>query len=135
MAATVEEIDYEKMRRCLLNDDVDTFQILYEKFGNKDIIRFNVVYHPNINILAFLIEKDASCINFQTSLGLTPLMCSLMNLRPEYAKLLLEYGANPTIKDNNGCDALFYAKMFGHSEIVEIIESKLLIATKSANKR
>lgn len=134
MAATVEEIDYEKLRICVRDDDVDTFQILYEKFGNIDTIIFKVIC-LKINILAFLIEKDASCINFQTFYGHTPLMCSLMNLRPEYAKLLLEYGANPTIKDNSGSDALRYAKMFGYSEIVEIIENKLLIATKSANKR
>ena len=94
MAATVEEIDYENLRICLRDDDVDIFQIFYEKCGNKDTIIFNVICHININIniLAFLIEKDASCINFQTFLGHTPLLCSLINIRPEYAKLLLEYG-------------------------------------------
>jgi ankyrin repeat protein len=144
MAATVEEIDYEKLRICLRYDDVDTFQNFYEKFGNKlkydhkssHHIIFNVLFNKCKDILAYLIEKDPSCINIQLSnLVCTPLIYSLYMYDRYSVKLLLEYGADPTIKDKNGVDALEYANMYEYLEIVEIIKSKLLIATKSANKR
>jgi hypothetical protein len=142
MTTTVEEIDYQKLCRCVRHDDIDTFQNFYEKFGNKlkcdrkssyHIIYF-VIQSYSRHIINYLIEKDPSCINVQTLLGFTPLIYSLRVGWDDFAKLLLEYGADPTIKDTYSNDALYYANLYTYSEIVEIIESKLLIATKSSNK-
>ena len=42
----------------------------------------------------------------------------------EFLKILIEAGANINIKDNDGEDALGYAKSFGHNKIIRILQKK-----------
>jgi len=55
------------------------------------------------------------------SIGLTPLMVASLAGQTEAAELLLEKGADPDIKNNEGNTTLHMAAFFGHVEIVEAL--------------
>jgi ankyrin repeat protein len=42
---------------------------------------------------------------------------------PSIVRMLLEYGANPTIRDNRGFTPLSAAKLWGYTEIVKLLKS------------
>ena len=64
----------------------------------------------------------------------TPLFCAIWRERPEIVSLLLELGADPSIKDEKGRDALAYAIDCGNKNIVELLASSDE-QRKSAHKR
>lgn len=66
--------------------------------------------------------EDKEYINYQDSLGYTALMYASMNGHMEIVKLLLENGADTSIKNNDGKTALILAFENNHIDIVDLIE-------------
>ncbi len=66
--------------------------------------------------------ENRKYIDHQDNLGYTALMYASINGHVEIAKLLLENGADPTIKNNDGKTALILAFENNHIEIVNLIE-------------
>jgi len=133
-----------QLDRCYRCDNAVLFQTLYEKLGEKlysyHSVNVNGIYYAAKfncpNIIKYLYKIDPENIN-TTSLkyGSTPLMVAAHSGNIDIVKLLLELGADPTIKAciNKNFLALDIAKSFGHLEIVKLLESNLLM-TKSVNK-
>ena len=63
-------------------------------------------------------------MNKTNDTGTTPLMTAAAKGQDEFLKILIEAGANINIKDNDGEDALGYAKSFGHNKIIRILQKK-----------
>ncbi len=64
-------------------------------------------------------------VNARDSAGATPLMIAASRKKKGVLRLLLSAGADPTILDTDGRDALIYAERGGCPECVEILRSAL----------
>ncbi len=65
-------------------------------------------------------------VNYQLSYTyLTPLLAAASANKPEVVEYLLNQGAKPELKDNNGRTALDRARAFGAIEVVKVFESRL----------
>jgi hypothetical protein len=71
-------------------------------------------------------------VNYQLSYTyLTPLMAAASANKPAVVEYLLQQGAKPELKDNNGKTALDRARSFGANEVVKLLEAHSKI--KAAN--
>ncbi|ORX57875.1 ankyrin [Piromyces finnis] len=70
---------------------------------------FYAIKKNSPDLVQFLLEIDEVDINLTDRFNQTPLMvASKGNKNPEILKLLIAYGANPNIQDNNGKTSLIY---------------------------
>lgn len=76
-------------------------------------------YHSNTNIVKTLLSRGAS-VDEGSGYG-TALMAATVKGEAAIVKLLLDYKANPNLKDKNGITALLYATMFQQDEIVALL--------------
>lgn len=112
---------------------VNMLKIMYEKANTKNV--FNI-YGANALMLAcenghlettkFLLENTDVDVNHVNNLSWTSLLeiTILGNDNSNYVqivKLLLEHGADKTIKDKKGHDALYYAKARGLTNIEKLL--------------
>lgn len=87
------------------------------------------VFHYTSNASLYLILKYADMtdqlqhIDTKNNKGETPLMIASSRCKTTTVRLLLHYGANPYIKDNNENTAKDLAVKEGHQSIVDLIES------------
>jgi ankyrin repeat protein len=86
--------------------------------------------YDHLKIIEFLI-KAGDHVNDRYYKGRTALIHAVMNGRFQAAKLLIQHGADPNIKDKFGFDAMFYAKKYWPDD-VELIH---LLNTKRRKKR
>lgn len=63
-------------------------------------------------------------VNTRDRNGWTPLMFAIQTTNDDLVMLLLEHGANPTLKTNKGDNAIDLAKKFGRNEYVDILLAK-----------
>jgi ankyrin repeat protein len=88
-------------------------------------------YAGQLDILRYLLDRKASpdggATGGQTDYP-TPLMMAVMQRRKEAARLLLERGADPRIRNPAGADALTLAQKQGRPELVPLLECALAIA-------
>jgi len=73
--------------------------------------------------LAKLLIENGANVNSRNFNGATALIFAASFGRTAIATLLLECGADPSIKDDSGNMAMDHAKMQGISEIVKLLES------------
>lgn len=85
-----------------------------------DII--NLDNNIDIKILEELINWGKININHASDAGQTPIHIACLKQNLDMIKLLLEKGADPTIKENKGNTALPYAK--GNTAIIDLLISK-----------
>jgi ankyrin repeat protein/WD40 repeat protein len=78
------------------------------------------------NFVKFLIENKAS-IDEQSLMGWTPLHLAAHNNNYQGALLLLYFGANPNIADNNGITPLIEASDRNNSSIVDLLNNRKTI--------
>ena len=77
-----------------------------------------------IDMSAYLIIKGAD-VNYTMAgaegMGATPLHAACANLRPRTVKLLLENGADPNVKDDDGVTPLMIARALGFTDIITML--------------
>ena len=78
-----------------------------------------------IDMSAYLIIKGAD-VNYAKAgaegRGATPLHAACANLRPRTVKLLLENGADPNVKDDDGVTPLMIARALGFTDIITMLK-------------
>ncbi|TFY64411.1 hypothetical protein EVJ58_g2638 [Rhodofomes roseus] len=84
---------------------------------------------------AFLDANPGVDVNAKDENGYTPLHLACDRGRAEVVRLLLERGANPSIKDDDDLTAKELAEVSGHDEIIELIDrcigSRIWVIMKS----
>lgn len=77
-------------------------------------VLFNVAFSDNVLVAKYLINTQEFDLNKQDAMGWTPLICAIKSNSYDVAKILIENGADKSIKDKEGKTAIDYAK---HSKI------------------
>ena len=79
-------------------------------------------YYENIEALEMLLKQDSKLANVGSVVdGWTPLEDATLKADSRIVKMLLQYGANPTITDKHGGTPMDMATKFGKGEIVKIL--------------
>ena len=79
-------------------------------------------YYENIEALEMLLKQDSKLANVGSVVdGWTPLEDATLKANSRIVKMLLQYGANPTITDKHGGTPMDMATKFGKGEIVKIL--------------
>ena len=81
-----------------------------------------VAFKGHFYIAKWLLENTDCDVNHQNYAGQTALMMASLFGREDIIKLLLEHGANPDLKDNQGNTSLKLDQAQGLSRVVEIIQ-------------
>lgn len=113
---------------ALKTDNIEMFQQNFKpedytkcyqiKEGSYPLI--NIAIRKNLgNIFKFLLDKTNLNQNCD---GRTPLMYATKYGQIEYVKILLEKGADKTLKNQQGETALDYAKKYNQTEIIKLLE-------------
>jgi ankyrin repeat protein len=88
-------------------------------------------YSGQIEILRYLLDRKASPDGGARGASHdypTPLMMAVMQRKKEAARLLLERGADPRIRNPAGADALALARKMDRPELVPLLECALALA-------
>ena len=79
-------------------------------------------YYENAEAVEILLKKDSRLANVGSTVdGWTPLEDATLKANSRIIKMLLQYGANPTITDKHGGTPMDMATKFGKGEIVKIL--------------
>ena len=82
-------------------------------------------YFTNITgITSRLIKEVGIPVDVKTDGCETPLMVAADNGKQESMKVLLQCGANPSLKDDKGCTAMDWAKQRNQLAIVAMMEDQ-----------
>ncbi|MFA5119176.1 MAG: ankyrin repeat domain-containing protein [Candidatus Omnitrophota bacterium] len=84
----------------------------------------------HIDVVSILL-KQGDYINYQSKIGMTPLIVAARHGHNDLVRMLIEQGANVDVADTNGLTALHYACVYGKKEMV----SALLSAGADPNLR
>ncbi len=96
---------------------------LYEKHPifNRTTVG-TAAYYENAEAVEILLKEDARLANIGSTVdGWTPLEDATLKSNSGIVKILLQYGANPTITDKHGGTPMDMATKFGKGEIVKIL--------------
>jgi ankyrin repeat protein len=80
--------------------------------------------HGHLQIIALLLDKHAY-IDAESPNGSTPLMMAAHYGTPEAVKLLLESGADPLLKNQQGLSAIDFAQQAKRQDIAEIVAAAI----------
>ena len=88
-------------------------------------------YYQNYTAVEMLLKSDPTLVNFRSgSDGWTPLQEATLKSNSKVVKLLLDYGADPLIKDDKGGTAMDMATEFGKGEIVKLLRDKIKLTRR-----
>lgn len=96
---------------------------LYEKHPifNRTTVG-TAAYYENAEAVELLLKQDSRLANVGSTVdGWTPLEDATLKANVRIVKVLLDYGANPTITDKHGGTPMDMATKFGKGEIVKIL--------------
>ena len=83
-------------------------------------------YYENEEAVEILLKKDSKLANIGSTVdGWTPLEDATLKANVAIVKMLLQYGANPTITDKHGGTPMDMATKFGKGEIVKILRDHI----------
>ena len=103
---------------------IKAFHYAIENCDHSNIDWMRVMMHSvcgdRIEIVDFLLNMSYCNVN-DTSLVMTPLMYAARDSTPEMVQLLLEYGADKSIKSSDGKTAYDYAVQSNNEEIIAIL--------------
>lgn len=83
----------------------------------------NSVSNNRIEIVKFLLDEEYCAVN-DTSVGITALMFAARDSTPEMVQLLLDYGADKSIKSTDGKTAYDYAVQSNREDIIAILNDQ-----------
>lgn len=105
---------------------IKAFNYAIENINHNNVDWMRVLQHSvsndRIEIVKFLLEQEYCTVN-DTSVGMTALMFAARDSTPEMVKLLLDYGADKSIKSTDGKTAYDYAVEFDNYDIIKILEN------------
>ena len=138
-----QTILFEGVYDAIQKGDATTVQRMMQRGANPNYVNWGLVGgtplylaagKSNIKIVKVLIQAGAD-VNQKSNDGNTPLMNTDS---PQIAQLLLNAGANPTIRNDDGLTAWQGAKYGGDTELAKVImraQNKLSVNSKQvANK-
>ena len=79
------------------------------------------VSNDRIEIVTLLLDKEYCDVN-DTSVGMTAIMFAARDSTLEMVQLLLDYGADKSIKDDDGMTAYDYAVKFKRNESADLLK-------------
>ncbi len=111
----IEDDDVTELFIYAVNN-IDTTEVIWSDVGNHSI------HYGRYNIVRFLLDKGFCNVN-DRSYGQTLLMCAADDSTLEMVQLLLDYGADKSLKDSeNGKTAYDYAMENGNFEMSELLK-------------
>lgn len=119
----------------ILNLLIENGANLYEKHPifNRTTLG-TAAYYENVEAVQALLKKDPKLVNIGSTLdGWTPLQDATLKANVQIVKLLLQYGANPTITDKHGGTPMDMATKFGKGEIVKLLRDNIKANRKKYN--
>lgn len=123
---------HSKLRACVINNEPEKLRQLIESGDNvnaQDYVTLNsilmeAIIQNNEKCINILIENSNLDLDIQNNDGYTALMWTAQYGYWNYARQLLEAGANPDIQDTSGQTALMIATGHGHKEILRLLIAK-----------
>ncbi|WP_264735341.1 ankyrin repeat domain-containing protein [Wolbachia endosymbiont (group A) of Rhinocyllus conicus] len=114
------------------SDKFDIVKFLFDKNANikaKDVygntpLHVAAQYGSELEIVEFLLDKNASDINDVNNNGSTPLHVAIQGNKPSTVKLLLNRGASIKVKDKHNRTPLGLADQEGYTNIAQMIEQR-----------
>ncbi len=107
-------LDNNKLPKGILQDHIELFYQTFSK-GRFDLLDIMVEYE----LFGFGVN-EVEQVNKRLPSGLTPLMEACKNNDAVLAKKLLAMGADPTLTDENGYNALMYAVTYSEQTLTEL---------------
>lgn len=80
---------------------------------------------PNARAIAALLLEHHAYIDAESPNGSTPLMMAARYGHEDVVRLLLEEGADPTLRNQRGLDAIDFARSVGRDRMVELIAAAI----------
>lgn len=105
---------------------IKAFNYAIENINHNNVDWMRVLQHSvsnnRIEIVELLLEQEYCTVN-DTSVGMTALMFAARDSTPEMVKLLLDYGADKSIKSTDGKTAYDYAVEFDNCDVIKMLEN------------
>lgn len=105
---------------------IKAFNYAIENINHNNVNWMRVLQHSvsndRIEIVKLLLEQEYCTVN-DTSVGMTALMFAARDSTPEMVQLLLDYGADKSIKSTDGKTAYDYAVQFNNKDIMALLEN------------
>jgi len=105
---------------------IKAFNYAIENINHNNVNWMRVLQHSvsndRIEIVKLLLEQEYCTVN-DTSVGITALMFAARDSTPEMVKLLLDYGADKSIKSTDGKTAYDYAVQFNNKDVIALLEN------------
>ena len=112
-----------------IKDGFELFQYLIEQQVDMDICKGkeNVLtfatHYGNYNVVEFLIKENYFDVNSKDLAGNTALIVATKNNQTQIMKLLLELGADKSLKDADGKTAYDYAVEYDRKDHISLLEN------------
>lgn len=104
---------------------IKAFNYAIENINHNNVNWMRVLQHSvsndRIEIVKLLLEQEYCTVN-DTSVGMTALMFAARDSAPEMVQLLLDYGADKSIKSTDGKTAYDYAVLSGEEGVLELLQ-------------
>ena len=105
---------------------IKAFNYAIENINHNNVNWMRVLQHSvsndRIEIVKLLLDQEYCTVN-DTSVGMTALMFAARDSAPEMVQLLLDYGADKSIKSSDGKTAYDYAVQFNNKDIVALLKN------------
>ena len=113
-----------------INGRLDVLKLLVQKDPNVADLKGNREKSPlvvaarkgDLDIVKYLTSQQNVNKNSQDGYGATPLIWAAYYNHPKVVQLLLEKGADTSVKDNNGYTALEFAKDKGYTYMIKLLQ-------------
>jgi len=97
---------------------------------HRSSVLVSAVYNGWLEITRKMIDAKTHNVDSGTQAGFTPLMACALRNETHLARALLQSGADKTITDNAGRNALWFAVLFDRLDFVQFLLGKCLIRLK-----
>ncbi len=118
--------------KAISDNDVDRVNILLyagvdpNERNDEGMAPLVAAANADVKITEMLLKHESK-VNFTSKDGTTPLMAVAKTGRLDIAKVLLQHGANPNLKDAKGKTALNYAaENRNHNIVLELIDTQVI---------